>query len=953
MSYCLAYVTRGRLTRPFVILIAFAALVTAKLDGQAMDRITEGINPQKLVTLSSHHPRWASPQNDDGEVVGDLPVEHLTFVLSRSPEQQQALQAFMLQQQDPNSPEYHHWLTPSEYGRRFGLSDQDIATLSGWLESQGLHINWIAPSRMFVRFGGTAGAVGHAFHTQLHAYRATNGSERMSVSSDPMIPAALQPAVKAIHGLYSIEDHPFHAVTPSSSDNPDITSGSGAHFLVPADVATIYDYKGGSPAPETIAIVGRSRTNFNDFANFRQQTKASFSNPTEIVPTQFGGEDPGPAYTAPPTGNVSLDDQSEATLDVTQAAALDSTAKILLVVASEASGGIEADAQYLIQTNPVPAPVMSISFGACESAAGPAGVAYWNTLFEQAAAEGISVLVSSGDSGAAGCDEAFATPPAVPQANSPNYICSSSYATCVGGTEFNDTYNPAAYWNATSGLNLRSALGYIPEGAWNESLSNAYGSQVAASGGGVSSVIPTPAWQVGTGVPAARSGRYTPDLAFSAANHDGYFGCFAAAGGTCIAGSNGAFPFVVFSGTSAAAPLMAGITALLDASAGAPQGNLNPKLYPLAAAAPSAFHDVTVVSSGVTGCTLTAASLCNNSIPSPNGTGGQPGYLLAAGYDEVTGLGSLDITNFLQSFNSAGGGSGTLYTPVVSMMLSSNTISTEQTLTATVQVTAPSGAPGEPTGSVVVTGAGYTSSAVQLSGNSATVTIPAGSLALGNIALTATYTPDSASSSVFTAASGTTAVTVTTLAPPGFTMQASSLTTSPGAITGNSTVVAITPTGGFTGTVTLTAAITSAPAGAQHMPTVTFGNSSPVTITTNAGANATLTITTTAAANLQPAQGNQLSWYAAGGVSFACLCVLGVPRRSRRWRATLGMMMLLVTLSSGMIACGGNGGSTGSTTNANGAGNSNSGTTAGTYMVTVTGTSGTTTEIATVTVVVQ
>ena len=217
------------------------------------------------------------------------------------------------------------------------------------------------------------------------------------------------------------------------------------------------------------------------------------------------------------------------------------------------------------------------------------GVAFWDTVFQQAAAEGISVLVSSGDSGASGCDQAFTTPPASAEANSPNYICSSSYATCVGGTEFNDTSNPSQYWGQNNGGNLASALSYIPEGGWNEPL-NANGSaQVAASGGGVSSVIATPAWQKGSGVPAARSGRYTPDIAFSASSHDGYFGCFAAGGGDCVAGSSGSFSFAVFAGTSAGAPSMAGIAALLEGETQAAQGNLNPQLYQMARALPLSF----------------------------------------------------------------------------------------------------------------------------------------------------------------------------------------------------------------------------------------------------------------------------------------------------------------------------------------------------------------------------
>jgi len=228
---------------------------------------------------------------------------------------------------------------------------------------------------------------------------------------------------------------------------------------------------------------------------------------------------------------------------------------------------------------------MSISFGECEYTAGKSEVDYWDSLFQQAALEGISVFVSSGDAGAAGCDTNFASPAPSPNQhpNSPNYICSSSYATCVGGTEFNDANNPSLYWNSYSGSIVGSAIGYIPEGGWNEPTSGSQ-TQVATSGGGVSTVIvPTPSWQTGTGVPAARSGRYTPDISFSASCHDGYYGCFAAAGNGCTPN------FEYFCGTSAAAPDMAGVTALLDQKLGTGQGNLNPRLYQMAMNVPQRF----------------------------------------------------------------------------------------------------------------------------------------------------------------------------------------------------------------------------------------------------------------------------------------------------------------------------------------------------------------------------
>jgi subtilase family serine protease len=969
------------------------------------------------------------------------------------------LQQFLADQQDPASPEYHHWLAPVEMGARFGLSEHDIAALTAWLQQQGLHVNWVSPSRMFVGFGGTAGVLARAFHTELHAYTTKDAQgvpvERNSVSSDPMIPLALQPAIKAVHGLFTIENRPLHSFRVMESTSPEATTGDGTHVITPGDFGTIYGFYTGPPFPETIGIVGHARTDFADFDNFRQKTATNFPNPTEIVPTAFGGVDPGPAYTAPPAAGVSIGDQSEATLDVTRVGNLGGTDPILLVVATPASGGIEAAAQYLVQTTPVPAQIMSISFGACESSVGPSGVAFWDTLLQQAVAEGISVLVASGDSGASGCDPSFATPPATPAPNSPNYICSSSYATCVGGTQFNDTANPSQYWSQNNSLNGASALGYIPEGAWNEPLNSSGGPEVAASGGGVSNVIATPAWQTGTGVPPARAGRYTPDIAFSASAHDGYFGCFAAAGAGCVTGANGSFSFIVFAGTSAAAPSMAGIAAQLDGSLQAPQGNLNPQLYQMAARAPTVFHDVTVASSGVANCDLATPSVCNNSIPGAGGlTGGQAGYSVTAGYDEVTGLGSLDVPNLIENFqapptiriienpsltfptqlvgfpaqgevgfqnagsapldsfsiaitgvnasdfspvnncqsdlapaatcaveitftpsaagtrtatmtvtsangansprlvNLSGGGTTTLYTPLISVGPSATTITVAQPVTVLVVINRAPGAPADPTGSVTLTSGSYNAGPVPVSGGTATFDIPAGSLPLGNDVLTATYTPDSESAHIFVSVSGSYPLTVTPVPIPSFDIAGIPLKFPPGATTGNTSSISIVPTGGFIGNITLSAAVTSGPPNAQHPPTFSFGATSQVNIPGTMPATATLTVFTTAAtANALPGSTNRVSWYTTGAASLACLLLLRTPARLRRWRAILGTVLLLISFAGGMLACGGGSGSNASNgTKSTG----DPGTTAGSYIVTITGTApGATTATATIGVTID
>ena len=516
----------------------------------------------------------------------------------------------------------------------------------------------------------------------------------------------------------------------------------------PDDFSVIYDVNNSYLGlDQTIAIIGRSRVYEPDLQNFESLTGITFGTPTVIVPPN--GQDPG--QPAGPGGEAS-GDQLEATLDVMRAGSVAQGASIDLVISADNDdagiNGIRVAASYVVDSNPVIAQVMNVSFGACEADRNASDVQFWDTVFSQ---------------GAAGCDTYFETPPRT-QIASPNYICASSYSTCVGGTEFADASDPSQYWSSTNNGYLESALGYIPEGGWNEPLNSQGDTQAASSGGGVSMYIATPSWQTGTGVPGTE-GRYTPDIAFSASGHDGYFGCLAASGGThpgnCVV-TDGEFYFEYFYGTSAAAPDMAGITALLNQKLGGPQGELNQRLYQLAANPTNAvFHDVTVATSGVSGCVVTTPSMCNNSTPSPTGlTGGLSGYLVTAGYDEVTGLGSIDVENFLNHYFA---GSATTTT------LSSNLNPAIEGVAVTFTATVTTAGTDPPTGTLSLSDGNLSIARTTI--NSQPVTLNISTLPVGINSLTAVYSGDANN------APSTSAVLSETITAPDFTLTNTGSTT--------------------------------------------------------------------------------------------------------------------------------------------------------------------------------
>lgn len=646
-------------TPPLAAALLAGLLAVPALAG-ATDLITTPINLSSRTALAGRHvAAWASPQADLGRVQDDAPLTHLSLVLKRTPERQQAFEQLLREQQDPTSPNYRRWLTSSEIGERFGASQSDIDALSGWLRTQGLTVDAVANSRTRIRFSGRAADVAAAFATELHTFDVA-GERRIANTAVPQVPSALAPAVSSVLGLNTLTVRPTHfmsAKTAPAAPQPAGTNCSGGdcqNSVFPADFAKIYNLPANvDGSGQTIGIIARQRVYEPDVKNFFVLAGLPVKYPVVVIPT--GGTDPGaPASSCSDTGTPScsspsdaVKDQGEATLDVQRAGSVAPGATVKLITSGRAGNadGVFVALDYAIDANPVPAKILSVSYASCEADNTQAAGDAVDGSFQQAAAEGISVFVASGDGGVAGCASLDSAPTAT-QRVSTNALCASGYATCVGGTEFADKGKQNQYWGAT-GATYGSALGYIPEGAWNEPLDRSGKTQVASSGGGFSTFVATPSWQTGIGVPGTQ-GRYTPDVSFNASVREGYFTCVAAQGGTCEI-VQGSFQYLLSGGTSASAPSMAGIAALLNQKTGSAQANLNPRLYALAVnPANGVFHDVTAASSGVSGCSVSTPSPCNNSTPGPSGlSGGLQGYAVGTAYDMATGLGSIDVTRLL------------------------------------------------------------------------------------------------------------------------------------------------------------------------------------------------------------------------------------------------------------------------------------------------------------------
>src|SRR5947209_834522 len=520
--------------------------------------VIRAIDDADRVRLSGNvHPK-AKLLPSLGTTDRNLPMSHMILVLAQRAGARAELDQLLQEQHNPASANYQKWLTPEEFGARFGISDSDLDAVTSWLQSKGFVIDEIAPGRGWVNFSGSVGQVESAFQTRMHDFN-DNGAVKRANVVDPTIPRALSSVVLGVKSLNGFHSKPMH--TGAQALNPNYTTTGGAHYLAPADFAKIYNvttlYNGGTNGSgQTVAIVGRTDINLADVQYFR---------------SYFGlpANDPVFVHNGTAPGNLGGGEETEADLDVewSGAVAKNATVKFVISKSTSTTDGVDLSAQYIVNNNV--AAVMSTSFGQCESSMGTAENSFYNNLWSQAASQGISSFISSGDSGAAGCDAGSAT---TGTGRAVSGLSSTPYNIAVGGTQFNDTASPSTYWSSTTNsTDKSSALSYIPETAWNESGTVSGGSGLWSTGGGASTIYAKPSWQIGTGVPADGK-RDVPDVSLTWAGHDGYL---------IIQGHTSTVSGLGWvGGTSAASPSFAGLMALVvQSKAGARQGNANPTFY--------------------------------------------------------------------------------------------------------------------------------------------------------------------------------------------------------------------------------------------------------------------------------------------------------------------------------------------------------------------------------------
>jgi subtilase family serine protease len=601
----------------------------------ARDLITKEIDERQRVTLHGNTRHEAKPEHDRGEVPDDFKLEHMLLQLRRPPELQQDYDEYVEGLTKGGSPNFHQWLTPAQVGEDFGLSERDLHHIERWLRSHGIRVNFVYPNRVVMDISATAREMREAMRVSVH-FLEVDGARHFANVNDPEIPEALAPAVVGIVSIHDFKPHAmFHPMV-----RPAFTDSSGNNLVTPADLAEIYNLnplfsQGITGAGQTVVVVEDSdpftTADWNTFETEFQLTKygGSVSVTHPNVMGQTNCSDPG-----------FNGDDGEVALDMEYASAAAPGAAIVVAACGTASGVFIA-IENVVASNPHPY-VMSVSYGECESLLGAAANAAILSAYQTAASEGISVFASSGDQGPASCDAAATPPPGAANGITISGLASTPFNVAVGGTDYGDSFagSNTTYWSAINSAVLQSAMSYIPEIPWNDSCASvllaifANGSPVTygtgggfcgtalggfsqtisgGSGGpsGCATGVPAiasqvsgscagyakPAWQLGLFGNPNDGVRDIPDVSlFAASGTWGHFYVFCNTdtgngGASCTGTPNpaGGGPWSGAGGTSFAAPILAGIQALVNQRTAAltitpipGQGNPNPVYYAIA-----------------------------------------------------------------------------------------------------------------------------------------------------------------------------------------------------------------------------------------------------------------------------------------------------------------------------------------------------------------------------------
>jgi len=630
----------------------------------------------KLIALRGNTHPEAQARYDTGTVPPATRADRLILVLSRSEQQEASLRSYLASVQDGNSPQYRQFLTPEQFGKLYGIGDGDLQTIQTWLTGHGLSVDKVAKGRTYLEFSGTVGQVQDTFHTSIHRYR-VNGVDHLANASDPEIPEALAQVVVGVSSLNDFRPRPLAILGPKGKWKPDLhrfdpvlTAGVNNQsylFVGPGDAATIYD------APDslnshlaagqsqidgtgvTIGVVGDSAVDFSGVDFYRSLFGLPNVNPFNYV---VEGDQSNLEYNG---------DEIEALLDSEVSGGLAPGAHVILYVAGNTllEPGLFLAIDRAIDDNDVG--ILSVSFSGCETDQGVAGNLQILNMWEQAAAQGIAVVVSTGDSGSAGCDDPDSQTVAK-RGFAVNALASTPYDVAVGGTDFDAlSANFAKYVNSTNSANFTSAISYIPENPWNDSTSDnglvsanapykdgSGNTNIIAGGGGASSAgttnasgartgYPKPAWQQGFAASDKDSVRDLPDVSLLAGN-----GQYQALWAICTSSDCDAGPASTISGvggTSASAPAFAGILALVNQKIGASTrlGQPNWVLYKLAQIHPAVFHSIATGNNSVY-CTAGSPDCGTNQFLT--------GYDTATTYSQATGLGSVDIMSLVDNWSS-------------------------------------------------------------------------------------------------------------------------------------------------------------------------------------------------------------------------------------------------------------------------------------------------------------